>query len=210
MVEVASKTADWADKKLSQELPTLVMRGEGLEVEFKVDFPAQGHDLAKSIAAFATSGGGKILMGVANDGCVVGLTALDAVTRDKVALRAQQLSTAVRPSVKVVTLFAAVADKAILCIHVPKQDEPIYYYDGRPCLRDDRCSRPAEPDEVKQLIWSHPSSEFKRREEEFNAQQNTGIVKEADRHCAEMAEMMRVATEDSSRLTDRLNRQIRG
>src|SRR5438874_2558273 len=135
-------TANWADDKLSQELPTLRAQGEGPRQEFKEDFPEQAHELAKTIAAFATSGGGNILLGVADDGSLVGLTAVDAAARDKIALRAQNLTAAVRPAVKAAVLFAVDAGKTVLCIQIPKQAEPVYYYDHRPYVRDDRLSRP--------------------------------------------------------------------
>ena len=49
-----------------------IARGEGKTLEFKELLPASDR-LAKTIVAFANTGGGKILIGVKNDGAVVGI-----------------------------------------------------------------------------------------------------------------------------------------
>src|SRR5271154_5307530 len=81
----------WADELLSEELPALRGTGEGPQIEFKADFPEQSHGLAEVAAAFATSGGGRIVIGVTDDGALCGLNDPDASTRDKAAQRAQGL-----------------------------------------------------------------------------------------------------------------------
>src|SRR5271154_4907675 len=58
--------------------------------------------------------------------------------------------------------------KTVLCIDIPNQREPVFYYDGRPYVRDDRMSRRATPEEVKQLVWRHPSAEFRREFERLH------------------------------------------
>jgi Putative DNA-binding domain len=63
----------WADADLSQRLSHLAASGERQDLEYKERFPAQARDLAKEIAAFATSNSGTILLGVAKSGEIVGL-----------------------------------------------------------------------------------------------------------------------------------------
>jgi ATP-dependent DNA helicase RecG len=157
----------WADVALSAELASLRERGEGRDLEFKRDFPPQVHDLAEVIAAFATSGGGRVLIGVEDDGNLHGIDAPDGSARDKIVQRAQGIVRAVRPDVKAAWVFGVEQGITVLCIHVPPQQEPVYYYDGRPYVRDDRVSRRATPEEVQALIWKHPSAEFARRAEEL-------------------------------------------
>ena len=48
----------------AEELIRILRQLEGQRVEFKSDFPDQGHAVAKELAAFANSGGGVLLMGV--------------------------------------------------------------------------------------------------------------------------------------------------
>jgi len=65
---------------LSQELPALRARGESQSLEYIECFPVQARELAKEIAAFATTNQGLILLGVANNGDLVGLG--DAFTQE--------------------------------------------------------------------------------------------------------------------------------
>ena len=157
----------WADQRLSEDLPRFRATGEGQTLEFKEAIPTQAHDLAKDVAAFATSGEGTILIGVADDGSLARLDASTAEDRDRLALRVQGIVRTVRPMVTAKIAFATEAGETVLCVEVPEQDEPVYYHEGRPIVRDGRLSRPAEPDEVKELVWKSPSSQFKRHEEEL-------------------------------------------
>lgn len=80
----------WAGDQLSQDRPRLRARGEGQEIEFKQQFPDQVSDLAKEIAAFATSNSGTVLIGVRDNGDLVGLEGCkEAEARDGFLRRAQ-------------------------------------------------------------------------------------------------------------------------
>ena len=61
----------WADEGLSKDLPVLRSRGEGQNLDYKGKFPENTSDLAKEIAAFATSNQGTILIGVSDPGNLV-------------------------------------------------------------------------------------------------------------------------------------------
>ena len=53
-------------------LIAILRQGESTRVEFKSDFPSQGHAIGKEMAALANSGGGILLMGVSDDGRQLG------------------------------------------------------------------------------------------------------------------------------------------
>ena len=55
-----------------QELQTLIQQGENAAVEFKA-LPLRPEALAREMVAFANSAGGTILLGVADDGIVLGI-----------------------------------------------------------------------------------------------------------------------------------------
>lgn len=55
-----------------EEIKRLVARGEGRHLEFKRRVP-EPERLAKEVVAFANSGGGHLLIGVADDGTIVGV-----------------------------------------------------------------------------------------------------------------------------------------
>jgi predicted HTH transcriptional regulator len=175
----------WADTPLSNELSMLRSQGESQQLEFKEAFPAQGHELGKDIAALATAGGGRILLGVADDGRLVGLPAADGSARDAHMRRAQGIVGQVRPLVSATYLFAEESGNFVLCIQIPKQTEPVFYSDFRPIVRDGTISRPATPTEVQNLVWSHPSSEHKRFIEEMKRQQMRQIAEQGQRFIEE-------------------------
>jgi predicted HTH transcriptional regulator len=196
-------TPVWADSKLSKGLPLLRARGEG-QLEFKIDFPEQAHELAKDVAALATSGGGMTLVGVEDDGRLAGLVAPDGAVRDALHRRAQGIIDKVEPAVKSELLFAVEGGKTVLVIRIPKQARAIYMYDGRVYVRDDTVSRRATPDEIEQLVWSHPSSDFKRAQEQLILQGCQAILEESNRAGRRLDEQSRAATEENNRLMRRL------
>tara|TARA_R110002073_G_scaffold75697_2_gene184571 strand:- start:4987 stop:5532 length:546 start_codon:yes stop_codon:yes gene_type:complete len=166
----------WACADTSKSLPIIREAGETENVDFKAAFPEQGHRLAKEIAGLATKGGGRIFIGIDDNGALVGLSASNADERDDLAERAHSIALSVKPQVTVEILFAVENDLTVLVIVIPKQIEPVFYYEGRPYLRDQRRARRAEPHEVKEAVWLHPSSEQKRRLEDLTYQQQRDFL----------------------------------
>ena len=121
--------------------------GESQETEFKSAIPNHATDLCKEIAAFATSNDGFILLGVTDDGRRVGFT--DDVERVEGIIRN------VQPPVSATINLVTVDGKQICLIHVRKGTEPAYYHADRAYIRQGTLSRPATPEEVKELHRSH-------------------------------------------------------
>jgi ATP-dependent DNA helicase RecG len=144
----------WADEQLSRDLRDLRARGEGQQIEFKEEFPSQASDLAKEIAAFATSNGGTLFIGVGDNGDLVGLPDCESSqARDALVKRFAGICCgSVKPAVTPAIAWAFESDKVVLVITVPKGSEPIYYSQGKPYLRHVSTSRPAEPHEVVGLV----------------------------------------------------------
>lgn len=146
----------WIDRDLSDRLVGLSEAGEGQKVEFKEQIPAQARNLAKEIAAFATSGGGLILMGIRDDGTIVGVpNGSDPNVRDSWSLRITGICRDIEPPVRPRFRWAAAGDQVVLGIEVPAGTEPIYYADHRPFLRHETTCRPAKPSEVYDAIKAH-------------------------------------------------------
>jgi ATP-dependent DNA helicase RecG len=82
----------------STDLNTLLARGESLHTEFK-QWPIHPGDLAAAITAFANTDGGSILLGVADNGQVVGVAESD---RDRAAQTVDNVAQNVQPPVTVV------------------------------------------------------------------------------------------------------------
>lgn len=142
------------DRRL--DIAQLIQGGEGQAVDFKdyggVESPDLQRDLARHIAAFATSGGGVLLIGVRDDGAITGINgAANIEGRDRWRKAIYAASRAVKPAIIVAPDFIEADALTVLAVRIPRGREPVYYFSNRPYLRDGQASRPAEPDEVKAL-----------------------------------------------------------
>jgi ATP-dependent DNA helicase RecG len=67
------------------EITVLISRGKGKTLEFKESLP-QGDKLAKTVVAFSNTAGGKILIGVKDNGKLIGVpTEVIHETQDQIA-----------------------------------------------------------------------------------------------------------------------------
>ncbi|HEV3260156.1 MAG TPA: ATP-binding protein [Gemmataceae bacterium] len=173
---MANGIPKWTDAQLSTDLPNVRAAGESPTVEFKERFPDQAHRLAQELAALGTSGGGVLYIGINDNGDLVGVQVPDGNTRDDLVERVQGTMGTIRPNLRADILFAIEDDTPVLAIRVPLEDEPVFYYDYRPYIRDGRRSRRASPDEVKERVWAHPSAQFKREAERIKLQQMQDIA----------------------------------
>lgn len=151
------KIPNWADEKLSRDLPVLRSRGEGQHLEYKEIFPQNTRDLAKEIAAFATSNQGTILIGVSNSGDLVGINGADnQEERDSLLKRLEGICRGtVKPAITPVARFAVENGLIVLVVNVPHGRQPIYYSNNTPYVRHLTEARPAEPHEVLELITEY-------------------------------------------------------
>jgi predicted HTH transcriptional regulator len=88
----------------------------------------------------------------------------------------QGIVSTVNPRLCSEILLAVESERIVVAVKVPPQDEPVFYYEQRPYIRDGRHSRPATPEEVRQCVWAHHSSEYHREIERIKLQQMQGIV----------------------------------
>ncbi len=139
----------WANSQLSGDLPSLARGGENEIVEFKRELPKQVRDLAKEIAAFASTRGGRLILGVDDSGAIVGIpNAHDPTVRDDLGQRIVGICQTISPPVRPDISWALASGVGVLVITVEKGAEPLYYVDSRAYIRHDTVSRPATPAEV--------------------------------------------------------------
>lgn len=141
---------EWIDSTASSELPILRSSGEGQSLEFMREFPSNARELAKEIAAFASTNSGTILIGVNDEGDLVGISeARESFGRDKLLRRIEGLCNGqVQPSITPTVSFAEEAGEIVLVLRVPRGKQPIYYCHNKPYVRHLTEARPARPDEV--------------------------------------------------------------
>lgn len=147
-------TPPWADTDLSMHLLGMIAKGEGQYLEFKEEMPRTINDLGKEIAAFGTSNDGTIILGLRNDGAVTGLLGCeDQEERDTLISRIEGIcANIVKPSITPDVRFAYLDGRPVLAIKITKGDAPIYYANNVPYVRQLTAARPAQPQEVIDLI----------------------------------------------------------
>jgi ATP-dependent DNA helicase RecG len=104
-----------------EELFEIIEKKENLHTEFKEYLPSN-EDLAKEIVAFANTDGGRIIIGVSDNGEIVGVSNPDEILRriDDVAYNRCE------PPITVVSETIKVGDKLIIVVHVPKGEQRPY------------------------------------------------------------------------------------
>lgn len=130
--------------EIAARIEAALRSGEGHTVEFKEALPPQLRDLAKEVAAFASSSGGIVILGVRDDGSLAGF----GEARERVDGIVQLISPTPRASVETIEYSGT----PLCVILVEKGDAPVYYVEGRPYVRVGSISRPATPDEVVALV----------------------------------------------------------
>ena len=140
---------------LLDELSNAIKRGENQELEFIVDFPHNARELAKEIAAFATSNLGIIFLGISDNGGKKGVKKNGKSIqqlKDELQNRiAGIIRSTIRPSMNIIIDFIEENDLLYVKITVPKGTEPVYYVGNTPYIRILTSSSPATPEQVKEL-----------------------------------------------------------
>lgn len=154
-----------------QELRDKIAGGESQTLEFKEQLPSQMRDLAKELAAFATSNDGLLIVGVSDGGTLVGLGDLSALKK-RDDLRGRVIGTcanSIKPPVTPAVEFVEIDGHWLMSIEVHKGTAPLYYVNNVPMLRHLTSSRPAEPQEVidRVLAWNKTGDEPPSEEARF-------------------------------------------
>ncbi len=138
----------YLEHELTEELPLLIARGEGENIEFKTSFRydfrqqranrALEQVVAKTIAGFMNHAGGTLLIGVEDNGNIVG------IERDYQTLRhgnQDGFERALMDTVKkylgghacalIHSRFHVLAEKTVCRVIVERADRPVYLLDGQ-------------------------------------------------------------------------------
>jgi ribosomal protein S27AE len=137
-----------------EDLLPMIAQGEGTTIDFMVDFPANASHLRDAIAAFATTEGGRIFIGVDNSGAIVGLAGIDsAAGKEAFQSRVRGLLGGIAPKPEIqVDFLSSDAGATIAMISVPRGPSPIYLSNNVPYIRELDQSRPATAEEIERLV----------------------------------------------------------
>lgn len=131
------------------ELNAIITSGEGYKTEFK---QSAGSDLAKEMVAFANAGGGRIFIGVADNGTVPGITITNKI-RSELESIAQSCDPAVDISLEEF-------DNKVIIIHVPEGKKKPYRSTGGFYLRSGASSIKMSTQEIIAFVKSEGRVRF--------------------------------------------------
>jgi hypothetical protein len=141
------------------ELATLVASGERLGVEFKTELSNKRDNyVCKEVAAFATSNGGHLIIGISDNGEIVGLENA-RMTQNKLE---NLINSHVTPTPVVDTRIVHIDKKDVLVCEVAAGTAPFYMYDGRPYVRVGTSSARLSAQGLIDLVRGRPLEEVVR------------------------------------------------
>lgn len=142
------------EQELVAQLQLDLAEGESWHIEFKaydhMHLEAKADswkdDLSHELAALA-SVGGKVYIGISDDGIVKGIGGSHQTWQEKLFERAMGR---IKPKVYWESYYISDSATGLSLIRLDVlEGEPIYYVQGKPYIREGTKSRPAEPEEVK-------------------------------------------------------------
>ena len=127
--------------KKSNAVQDIIALGEGFTTEFKRSGTAH---LGRELCAFANASGGKILIGVNDDGSVVGIT--DA---NRLKSEVQNIARSIEP----VLVVDVELQENILVVTVPPQNSKPYSFAGKFYFRDGATSQQMTREEIREFFF---------------------------------------------------------
>ncbi len=121
-------------------LTEIIARGEGASIEFKQSFSP---DLGKELCAFANSSGGKILLGITDNGEILGVD-----DSNRLKSRIQDTARSADPSITI----DIEQIESVICIVVPPQKRKPYSFRGKFYLREGANTQQMSRDEIRDFF----------------------------------------------------------
>ena len=122
-------------------LSNITALGEGFTTEFK---RSMSSNLGREICAFANATGGVILIGVTDDGAIVGIA-----NHNKLKSQVQSIARSADPPIAVETDSV----NGVLCITIPEQHGKPYSFGGKYYIREGASSQQMSRDEIREFFF---------------------------------------------------------
>ncbi|HOV31909.1 MAG TPA: putative DNA binding domain-containing protein [Candidatus Hydrogenedens sp.] len=130
----------------------LIKQGEGHHLEFKRE-DENNPDFAKTIAAFANTDGGKILIGVDDNGDIIGMS-----NPDKFMSRLDDIAyNKCNPPITILQEVCSIQNKEIIVVSIPKGIQRPYMTNGKFYIRSSNRVREASREEILRLFQRNES-----------------------------------------------------
>lgn len=114
-----------------ENILSLIDSGEGYKVEFKVRVPSKVRELTEEICAFANANGGYLLIGVDDNGQIIGID-LENNKRSAIQDSIHEISPALHCDMYAVNI----GNKTVWVIDVPSGKDKPYIFSGSIFVRD--------------------------------------------------------------------------
>ncbi len=135
-----------------KEIKELILTGESFHLGFKRE-EENNDDFANTIVSFANTDGGKVLVGLSDDGSI-----LDIEDANKCMLRIEDIAfNLCKPPVTIVQETELIDGKKIVIINVPKGIQRPYNTKGRYFIRSSNRIREASREELLRIFQSSQS-----------------------------------------------------
>jgi ATP-dependent DNA helicase RecG len=131
-----------------QELNTIIQTGEGYKIEFK---RSVNSDLSKEIVAFANSSGGRIFIGIDDNGSVPGVT-VDNSLKSKIEMMARDCDPSISISLEV--------SNNVLIVHVPEGTNKPYRCTNGFYIRNGASSVKLTTEEIRDFFGAEGKIHF--------------------------------------------------
>jgi ATP-dependent DNA helicase RecG len=132
--------------KDQQLIKDLIKQGEGLQLEFKEMLRKE--EVAKNICAFLNAEGGIVLIGISDNGNVIGVKDAD---QEEVILKNYLLKTII-PEAPITVSVETIGNKKVILAKVWNGSKPPYVFDGTIYCRVGSQTIKATPDKISKLI----------------------------------------------------------
>ena len=119
----------------TETIQSLIDSGEGYNVEFKVRVPSKVRELTEEICAFANADGGYLLIGINDNGQIIG-TDLENDKRSAIQGSISEISPALHCDMYAVNI----EDKTVWVIDVPSGKDKPYIFSGSIFMREGNVS----------------------------------------------------------------------
>ena len=130
-----------------QYLQELVKKGESENIEFKESL-GELRQIIETVVAFANKNGGKILVGVRDDGSIVGVK----IGKGRLENLANNIVNSIEPPIYPSILTIDIDDKTIILIDVPSGTNKPYFYRGKAFIRIGKTNKTLSPSELKNFF----------------------------------------------------------
>lgn len=156
----------------NDRIKDMILKGESEELKFKRSL-SEIKEILETVCAFANSHGGTVLIGVDDDGSIVGVR----ISNKAVQKLEREIHDRIEPSIYPKIKIAPVDEKIVLLVEVPEGHNKPYLYLGRAFVRVGPVNRRLDRKGIEELLYSKKPS-FDSLSFEGKADIDEGLLKE--------------------------------